>query len=80
MLSRSQNTCVCDGVSICACVSEPEVSVVDAINLAEINKQNQRGNSKPQNRAENEARISVVGMCLCLNRIFSCSAYNWSIK
>jgi len=29
-------------------VSEPEVSVVDAINLAEINKQNQRGNSKPQ--------------------------------
>jgi len=72
--------CVC----VHACASEPEVSVVDAINLAEINKQNQRGNSKPQKgvgqKGGMEAEISELGMCLCLNRICSCSAYNWSIK
>lgn len=37
-------------VRVCVCVCVTEVSAVDAINLAEISKQNQQSNSKPQTK------------------------------
>lgn len=44
---------------MCVCVCVTEVSAVDAINLAEINKQNQQSNSKPQTKGVEPTEVGL---------------------